>query len=93
MLIYLFAYTFLNIVVCLIGCSSLQHSRSPWKHVTQEIEKLDNEEIRSHFIKDFEALYQKHKGSKELYLKLADLIVHTATMVSIKPCSATVPKF
>jgi len=92
-LICLSAYTFLNIVACLIGCSSLQHSKTPWRHVTQKIEKLDNEEIRSHFIKDLEALYQKHKGSKELYLKLADLIVHTATMVSIKPCPATVPKF
>jgi len=92
-LICLFAYTFFNIVVCLIGCSSLQHSRTPWKHVTQEIEKLDNEEIRSHFIKDFEALYQKHKGFKEVYLKLADLVVSTATMKSAKPHTATVSKF
>jgi len=71
----------------------LQHSKTPWRHVAQEIEKLNNEEIRSHFIKDFEALYQKHKGSNELYLKLADLIVDTATIISAKSCSATVPKF
>jgi hypothetical protein len=62
-------------------------------HVSQEIQKLDNEEIRSHFSKDLEALYQKHKGSEELYLKLADLVVSTATMKSAKPHSVTVPKF
>jgi hypothetical protein len=46
---------------------------------------LDNEEIRSHFIEDLDALYQKHKyGSKELNLKLADLVVDTATMISAK---------
>jgi len=84
---------FLNIVVCLIGCSSLQHSKFPWRHVTQEIEKLDNKEIRSHFIKDFEALYQKHKGSEGVYLKLADLVMDTATMKSAKPYAATVSKF
>ena len=93
MIICLFAYTFLNIVVCLIGCSSLQHSKTPWRHVTQEIEKLDNEEMRSHFIKEFEALYQKHKGSERIYLKLADLVVDTATMKSAKPYTATVSKF
>ena len=92
MLICLFAYIFLNIVVCLIGCTSLQHSKTPWRHVTQGIEKLNNEEIRSYFIKDLEALYQEHKGSDELYLKLADLIVGIATMVSAKSRSATVPK-
>jgi len=65
--------------VCLIGCSSLQHSKKPWNHITIAIEKLNNEEIRSHFIKDLEALYQTHKyGSEMFYLKLADLIVNYA---------------
>jgi hypothetical protein len=59
----------------------LQYSRTPWNHVTRAIEKLNNEEIRSHFIKDLEALYQKHKcGSKEFGLKLADLVVENAKM-------------
>jgi hypothetical protein len=45
------------------------------------IEKLDNEVIRSYFIKDLEDLYQKHKSnSKEFYCKLADLVVDTASM-------------
>jgi hypothetical protein len=39
---------------------------------------LDDERVRSHFIKDFEALYQKHYGSEEFYLKLADLVVANA---------------
>jgi len=68
-------------LVCLIGCLSLQHSKTPWKHVTKAIEKLDNEEIRAHFIKDLEALYQKHKyDSEEFYLKLSDLVVGNASM-------------
>ena len=68
------------IVVCLIGCSSLQYSKTPWKHVTKAIEKLDSEEIRVCFIKDLEAIYQKHKyGSEEFCSKLADLIVGNAT--------------
>jgi len=67
--------------VCLIGCSSLQHSKTPWKHVTKAIKKLDNEEIRSHFIKDLEALYQKHKyGSEEFCLELADLLIGNANI-------------
>jgi len=84
---------FFNIVVCLIGCFSLQHSKIPWRHVTQEIVKLNNEKMRSHFIKDFEALYQKHKDSEGVYLKLADLVVSTAIMKSTKPYVATVFKF
>jgi archaellum component FlaD/FlaE len=40
------------------------------------IEKLNNEEIRSNFIKDLETLYQKYKyGSEEFYLKLVDLVM------------------
>ncbi len=93
MLICLVAYIFFYIVVCLIGCSSLQHSKFPWEHVTQKIEKLNNKEMRSHFIKDFEALYQKHKGSKEFYLKLADLVVGTTIIKSTKSHAATVSKF
>jgi predicted membrane protein len=74
--ICLFAYILFYIVVCLIGCSSLKDSKTPWKHVARAIEKLDNEEIRSHFIKELEALYQKHKfGSEEFCLELADLVV------------------
>jgi hypothetical protein len=84
----LLTYT-LYIVVCLIGCSALQHSKTPWEHVTKTTEVMD-EEIRFHFIKDFEALYQKHKhGSKEFCLKIADLIVAHATVISAKLCSAT----
>jgi len=65
--------------VCLIGCSSLLHSKMPWKHITTTIEKFNNEEIRSYFIKDLEALYQKHKyGSEMFYLKLTDLIISYA---------------
>lgn len=72
---------FLILVVCLIGCFSLQHSKTPWKHVTKAIEKLNNEGKRSLIIKDLDALYQKHSyGSDEFYLKLADLIVHKAEM-------------
>jgi len=74
-------YTKFVAFVCLIGCSSLQHSKTPWKHVNKAIEKLDNEEIRFCFIKDLEALYQKHKyGSVEFCFKLADLIVGNASM-------------
>jgi len=66
--------------VCLIGCSSLQlqRTKTPWSYVSMAIEKLDDERVRSHFIKDFEALYQKHYGSKEFYVKLADLVVANA---------------
>jgi len=67
--------------VCLIGCFSLQDTKTPWKHVTKAIEKLDNEGIRSQFIRDLEALYQKHKyGSEEFYLQLTDLVVGNANM-------------
>ncbi|KAF8501423.1 hypothetical protein F5888DRAFT_1941069 [Russula emetica] len=67
--------------VCLIGCFSLQYSKTPWKHVTEAIKRLDNEGIRSHFLKDLEVLLQKHKyGSEEFCLKLADLIVGKANM-------------
>jgi hypothetical protein len=63
----------------------LQHSIHPWKHVTKAIKILNEEEIRFHFIKDLDALYQKHKyGSEELNFKLADLVVDTATMISAK---------
>jgi hypothetical protein len=59
----------------------LQHSKTPWKDVNKAIEKLDNEEKRVFFIKDLEALYQKHKyGSEEFCFKLADLIVDNASM-------------
>jgi hypothetical protein len=51
---------------------------------------LHDEEIRSHFIEEFEALYQKHKyGSEEFRLKIADLIVNHATVISAKFCPAT----
>ncbi|KAF8497181.1 hypothetical protein F5888DRAFT_1701041 [Russula emetica] len=67
--------------VCLIGCFSLQYSKTPWKHVTEAIKKLDNEEIRSHVLKDLEVLLQEHKhGSEKFCLKLADLIVGKASM-------------
>jgi hypothetical protein len=57
------------------------HSKTPWKHIPRAIEKLDNEEIRSYFIKDLETLYQKHKyGSEEFYLKLVDLVVGNASI-------------
>jgi hypothetical protein len=59
----------------------LQHSKTPWNHVIKAIEKWDNKEIRSHFIKDLETLLQKHKyGSEKLCLKLADLVVDNASM-------------
>jgi hypothetical protein len=82
--ICLFAYILFSIVVCLIGCSSSQDSKTPWKHVTRAIKKLDNEEIRSHFLKELESLYQKHKygsKSKEFCLKLADLVVDNASIL------------
>ncbi|KAF8499045.1 hypothetical protein F5888DRAFT_1687193, partial [Russula emetica] len=67
--------------VCLIGCFSLQYSKTPWKQVTKAIKKLDNEGIRFHFLKDLEVLLQKHKhGSEEFCLKLTDLIVGKANM-------------
>jgi len=67
--------------VCLIGCFSLQHSKTPWNYVTMAIQKLNDEEIRSQFINKLEDLYQKHKSSpKELYVKLADLVVDNATV-------------
>ena len=77
-------------MVCLIGCSSLQHSKTPWNHIGKTIEVLDDDEgTRSHFIKDFEALYQKHKyDSKEFGLKLADVMVDHATVISAKLCTA-----
>jgi hypothetical protein len=54
-------------------------------HVAKPIKILNNEEIRSHFIENLDALYQKHKyGSKEFYFKLADLVVDTATIISAK---------
>jgi hypothetical protein len=72
---------FLYIVVCLIGCSSLQHSKTPWTHIPKAIEKLNNEEVRSSFTKDLETLYQKHKyGSEEFHLKLVDLMVGNANI-------------
>jgi len=43
--------------VCLIGCFSLQDTKTPWKHVTKAIEKLDNEGIRSQFIRDLEEIW------------------------------------
>ena len=56
----------------------MQHTKTPWRHVTNAIEKLDDEGVRSHFINDLEALYQKHYGSEEFCLKLADLVVATS---------------
>ena len=77
-------------MVCLIGCSSSQHSKQPWDHVDKAIKVLDDEETRSHFIKDFEAVYQKHKyGSEEFCLKLADVMVDHATVISAKFHTAT----
>jgi len=65
--------------VCLIGCSSLQHSKKPWNHITTAIEKFNIEEIKCHFIKDLDALCQKHKyGSEMFYLTLTDLVVSYA---------------
>jgi len=63
--------------VCLIGCSSLQlqPTKTPWSYVAKAIEKLDDKGVRSCFINDLEALYQKHYGSEEFCLKLADLVV------------------
>ena len=50
-------------------------------HIYKAIERLNNEEIRSSFIKDFETVYQKHKyGSEEFYLKLTDLVVGNASI-------------
>ena len=73
---------FFYIVVCLIGCSSLQHSMTPWKYVNKAIEIFNNEERRFCFIKDLEALYQKHKyGSEEFCSKVADLIVGNASTI------------
>jgi hypothetical protein len=68
--------------VTLIGYSSLlQHPKTPWKHVTKAIEKLNNEEIRSNFIIDLEALHQRYKyGSEEFCLKLADLVIGNASI-------------
>jgi len=67
---------FLYIVVCLIGCLSLQQTKAPWNYITKAIEKLDNEEIRSHFIKDLDALYYNYKyGSEEFSFKLTDLVI------------------
>jgi hypothetical protein len=77
----LFAYTFFYIVICLIGCTSLQLSRAPWKHVAKAIKKWDNKEIRSYFIKDLEVLFQKHTyGSEKFYLKLADLVIDNSSI-------------
>ena len=45
------------------------------------IEKLNDEEIRFCFIKDLEAVYQKHKyGSEEFCLRLADLVMSNASL-------------
>ena len=72
-------------MICLIGCFSSQHSKQPWNHVGKAIKVLNDEEIRSHFIKDFEAVYQNHKyGSEEFCLKLADVMVDHATVISAK---------
>ena len=69
------------IVVCLIGYSSLQYSKTPWNYVTKAIENLDDEKIRFQFIKEVEALYQKYKlSSEEFYVKLADLVGKTNTI-------------
>ena len=72
------------LVVCLIGCSCTQHSKTPWKLVAKAIKVLNkNEERRSLFIKEFEALYQKHKyDSEEFGLKLADVIILYAAVIS-----------
>ena len=67
---------FLYIVVCLIGCLSLQQTKAPWNYITKAIKKLDNKEIRSHFIKDLDALYYNYKyGSEEFSFKLTDLVI------------------
>ena len=51
-------------------------------HTTEIIEKLNNNEIRSYFIKDLEALYQNYKyGSEEFYLKLVDLVIKNANNI------------
>ena len=78
-------------MVYLIGCSTLQHSKTPWNYVDKTIKVLnDDEETRSHFIKDFETLYQKHKyDSEEFRLKLADVMVDHATVISAKLRTAT----
>ena len=89
---YLFILlTLFLIVVCFVGCLSSKHSKAPWEYVTKAIEKLnDEEEIRSYFFKNLEDLFQKHTdGSKEFYLKLADLIVDNATIISAKSQSKT----
>jgi spore germination protein YaaH len=58
----------------------LQHSKTPWKHVTEAIKKLDNKGIKS-YIKDLEALQQEYKySSEEFCLKVADLVVNTTNV-------------
>ena len=53
--------------------------------MTQAVEKLNDEEIRSDFLEKLEDLFQKHtNGSEKFYLKLADLIVDNATIISAK---------
>ena len=74
--ICIFLHFLLYIVVCLIGCISIQHSKKPWDYITKAIEKLDDEDKRCHFINDLDVFYQKHKyDSKKLYFKLTDLVV------------------
>jgi len=71
---------------CLIGCIACQHSKTPWKFVTQAIDDLDKEvEIRSQVIKGLEATHQKHKyGSKEFGTELANLLVSIAASTPCK---------
>jgi len=67
--------------VCLIGCFSLQYSKTPWKHVTEAIKKLNDEGIQSDFLKDLEVLLQKYKySSEEFCLRFADLVVGKANI-------------
>ena len=48
----------------------------PWNYTTEAIKRLDNEDKRSHFINNLDAVYQEHKyDSKKLYFKLTDLVV------------------
>jgi hypothetical protein len=60
----------------------LQHSKTPWEHVDDAIEKLKDKEIRSDFIEKLEASHHKYKHSfKELCLRLADLVVDSANIL------------
>ena len=77
---YIFLHFFIYIVVvCLIGCHCLQHSKKPWCYTTKAIEKLDNKDKRSYFINNLDTFYEKHKyDSEKLYLELTNLIVDYA---------------